>query len=112
MQITAWYNGSMTPWNRSRIETNARLVSAAARTLRLITFQNSRNILVLELNRAVRPANLGHESLTMPEFNVLLPGKIGCEHGEVVGDDCIEFVILPMPPNLRFVSHFVSVPVD
>jgi hypothetical protein len=72
--------------------------------------KNSRNILVLELDRAVRPANLSHESLTMPGFNVLLPGKIGCEHGEVVGDDFIEFIFLPMRPDFRFVSHLAVNP--
>jgi hypothetical protein len=63
--------------------------------------QNSRNILVLELDRAVRPANLRHESLTVPGFNVVLLGKFGREHGEVVGDDRIEFVILPALAGLR-----------
>ena len=67
--------------------------------------QHSRNVLVLELDGAVRPANLGHEGRTMPGFDIWSPGEIGCEHGEVVGDDRIEFVILPMRPNLRFVSH-------
>ena len=70
--------------------------------------QNSRNILVLELDRAVCSANLRHESLTVPGFNVVLRGKFGREHGEVVGNDRIEFVILPMRPNLRFVSHVVA----
>ncbi len=63
---------------------------------------------MLELDRAVRPANLGHKSLAMPGFNVLLPGKIRCEHGLVIGDDYFEFVIQPMLPNLRFVNHLVA----
>jgi hypothetical protein len=64
--------------------------------------------LVLEFDRAVRSANLRYESHTIPGFKVALPGKFGREHSEVVGADRIEFVILPMRPNLRFVSHVVA----
>jgi hypothetical protein len=67
--------------------------------------QYSRNVLVLELDRAMRPTNLGHEDGAMPGFDVWSPGEIGSEHGEVVGDDHIAFVSLPMRPDLRFVSH-------
>src|SRR5579872_653669 len=60
---------------------------------------------MLEFDGPVRPANLGHEGRAMARFHVRCSTKIGCEHGEVVGDNRIEFVILPMRTNLRFVSH-------
>jgi hypothetical protein len=46
----------------------------------------------------------------MPGFDVWSPGKIGGEHVEVIGNDRIELVIVPICPNLRFVSHFVLFP--
>ena len=71
--------------------------------------QDGGDVLVFELDGLVRPANLGHEGLAVPGFDVWAPRKIGCEHSEIVGDDCIELVILPMRPNLCFVSHFSPV---
>jgi len=41
----------------------------------------------------------------MPGLHIFLACKVGFEHNEVVGNNGIEFVILPRPPNLFFVSQ-------
>ena len=41
----------------------------------------------------------------MSGFNIGLSGEIGREHGEIVGDDSVEIVILPIRSDLCFVRH-------
>ena len=68
--------------------------------------QHSRKVLVLELDGAVRPSDLGHQFPTMVEFNVGPTGKFGFEHREIIRHDCVQLVVLPIGTDLRFVSHF------
>src|SRR5580704_16963758 len=68
-------------------------------------FQYSRNILVLELYRAVGSSDSRHQSGAMPRFGIWLASKFRSEHDEVVGYDCIEFVILPRRAALFFFFH-------
>jgi hypothetical protein len=38
-------------------------------------------------------------------FDVAAPSEVGIQHDEVVGDNGIEFIILPICSDLRFVGH-------
>ena len=60
---------------------------------------------MLELDRAVRPANLLHKGCAVPGFHIRASSEVGREHVEVVGDDGIELVILPVRSDLRFICH-------
>ena len=53
---------------------------------------------MLELDGAMRPANLHHKSRAMPGFYIGLSCEIGCQHGEIIGDDDIELIALPIVP--------------
>ena len=57
--------------------------------------------------RCVRPiwAAMMMSEGTMPRFHIRLPGEIGREHGEIVGDDSVELVILPIRSDLCFIRH-------
>src|ERR1035441_8842860 len=64
-----------------------------------------RDILVLEFDGPVCATDLRHEGCTMPGFYVRLSREIGSEHGEVVRNNSIEFVVSPGFPDLFFIGH-------
>ena len=63
---------------------------------------------MLELNRAMRAANLGHEGRTVPGLNVWLSCKFGGEHDEIICNDRIEFIVIPGPSDLIVICHQVA----
>ena len=60
---------------------------------------------MFELHRALWPIYLGHQGPTMLGFDVVAPGEVGVQHDEVVGDNGVEFIILPICSDLCFVGH-------
>ena len=67
--------------------------------------EHSRNILVFYINSTERRVG---PRLATPRLSMRPPEKISRKHGEVVGDDRIDFVILPIRPNPRFISHLIA----
>jgi hypothetical protein len=43
-------------------------------------------------------------------LDIRLSGKIGFKHGEIISDDRVEFVLLPIRSGLATVSHSFSLP--
>ena len=63
---------------------------------------------MLELDRPVSSTGLLHQGPGVMRFDVRLTGLFSGEHGEVVGDDGVEFLVLPIGTDLGFVSYSVS----
>jgi len=58
--------------------------------------EDGRNVFVFELNGTAGPASLGHEGFAVPGFDVWAASEVVRQHLEIVGNDCLEFVILPI----------------
>jgi hypothetical protein len=96
----------------NRIEDRALVVplgSVAGNPRQAQLIQHRRNVLVLKFDGMVSPAYPSHEALAVAGFDVALSRKVGRQHSEIVGDNCIEFIALPMRPKLCFGSHFSPV---
>ncbi len=68
-------------------------------------FEDSRDILMLEFDRALGPANLLLERRIVAPFHIGSLGKLRLQHGEVVGDDGVQFVIAPVRPDFTVVRR-------
>jgi hypothetical protein len=58
--------------------------------------ENGGDVLVLELNGAMRPADLCHQDFAMPGLDVLAAGQLGFQHFEVVAHNGVELVVPPL----------------
>ncbi len=67
--------------------------------------KRSGNILMLEFNRAMGSANLLHESSTMFSLYIRPADKVRLEHGEIIGNDGVKLVVLPMGAYFCLVGH-------
>src|ERR1035437_4766619 len=80
-----------------------RLVTRYPRQTKLI--EHGRDVLVLIFDRSVGPTDPCPQSFAVPGLDVASAGKLGIEHREIVRDNRVNFVGLPICPNLRFVDH-------
>ena len=60
---------------------------------------------MLELHRSVRSSNLIHQDSAVVRFDIWLSRKFGIQHRKIVGDNGVDFIIVPRLSNIRFVSH-------
>lgn len=68
-------------------------------------FENRGDVLVLELDRAVGPADPRHEDGTVMGLDVAPACQLLRQHGEIVGDDLIQLVVRPRLPDFLIIRH-------
>src|SRR6266436_6325320 len=67
--------------------------------------EHRRNILVLELNRALGSIDVTLKKTIMFSFAISLAGGLVVEHREMVGEDKIKLSIGPVSPLFGLLSH-------
>ena len=67
--------------------------------------ENGRNVLVLELDRVMGAADARHQQRAVPRLHIGSAPEFVHEHVEVVGDDVVKLIILPIGPKFLRISH-------